>query len=440
MPKRTLHQLILTLLLFSTAGALFAAPTASIKRALIRDEASNTDGEQLLVPYAFSTNTIGTVAGLGYMKRGFYQKQMTTGLTAFGGKESTAAAIGVWDYRPAAEGRFFISTLAMLGNYPRNRAYALPHALPIPNTAIRPGAHDSDKDHYIEAQGSANFFDIKMEWVLPMGAAKEQPMMRYKLKRGLLVDGASGGDNWNPLTSGVTVAVLRQFNRYQSFVDEQATLEQKIHGLEIGLLYDNTDFSNNPSKGSRQYLSTSLENRWGSSDNQWTALTAETSHFFSLGATEQARQRIIAVNAWTAYSPSWRYSNNDDGKTVIEDAPPFNQGATLGGYYRMRGFSSYRFHDKAAIYATAEYRYTLEWNPVANISWLQFLKADWFQIVPFFEAGRVAPSYQLDTLFSNWHSDAGIGLRGMMAGTVLRVDFAHSSEGNSIWAMVSQPF
>lgn len=53
----------------------------------------------------------------------------------------------------------------------------------------------------------------------------------------------------------VSLIVLRQFNRYQSFEDQDRFLDGTSHALEFGLLYDNTDFSVNPSKGSKQYVS-----------------------------------------------------------------------------------------------------------------------------------------------------------------------------------------
>ena len=53
--------------------------------------------------------------------------------------------------------------------------------------------------------------------------------------------------------------------------------------------------------------------------------------------------------------------------------------------YRLRSFRKNRFHDKAAIYATAEYRMTLDYNPIANVSWLKFLHLDWLQTVFYVE-------------------------------------------------------
>jgi hypothetical protein len=106
----------------------------------------------------------------------------------------------------------------------------------------------------------------------------------------------------------------------------------------------------------------------------------------------------------------------------------------------MRGYRDSRFHDKAAAYATAEYRYTLDYNPIRNVNWLRFLHLDWFQVVGFVEAGRVAPEYKADILFKDMKSDVGIGLRALTGGVVVRADLAVSDEGTNFWVMVGHPF
>ena len=65
---------------------------------------------------------------------------------------------------------------------------------------------------------------------------------------------------------------------------------------------------------------------------------------------------------------------------------------------------------------------------------------DWWQMVGFVEGGRVAGSYNLGTLMSDWQFDAGLALRAMMAGGIVRLDFAFSDENIGIWAMFGHPF
>ena len=106
----------------------------------------------------------------------------------------------------------------------------------------------------------------------------------------------------------------------------------------------------------------------------------------------------------------------------------------------MRAYPFYRFNDRSAIYTSAEYRYTPDWNPIENIRWLRFLKMDWWQVVGFIEGGRVAREYSLSELTSDWKSDVGISLRAMVAGGVVRFDTAVSNEGAGFWFMVGHPF
>jgi hypothetical protein len=106
----------------------------------------------------------------------------------------------------------------------------------------------------------------------------------------------------------------------------------------------------------------------------------------------------------------------------------------------MRGFQNNRFNDRSDIYTAVEYRYTLKWNPVEGVSWLRWLKLDWFQLLGFAKGGRVAGEYSFSELFSDWKVDGGIGIRAMMTGTVVRFDIAASEEGTAAWVMFAQPF
>ena len=75
-------------------------------------------------------------------------------------------------------------------------------------------------------------------------------------------------------------------------------------------------------------------------------LEFEATKFFSLGKTDRARQRVLAFDAWTGDSPTWNETTLDNGFTVVNNAPPYYEGATLGGFYRMRAYPFYRFNDR----------------------------------------------------------------------------------------------
>lgn len=121
--------------------------------------------------------------------------------------------------------------------------------------------------------------------------------------------------------------------------------------------------------------------------------------------------------------------------------PPVFQGANLGGLWRMRAYPTSRFNDRAAIYYCGEIRLMPEWNPFAKIEWVEkYLTVQWWQWVFFTEVGRVAPSWSFSTLNKNQKFDAGVGVRAMVKGLVVRIDVAGSSESWGVNMMVSQPF
>ncbi|MCL1067058.1 BamA/TamA family outer membrane protein [Shewanella olleyana] len=424
------------LLLFSHSSI---AASANVKSAVNRSETPDTGAEKLLLPYIFSTDSMGVNLGLGAMASGYYQDQMTVGGTVYGGDVSYGAGGGIWNYQLPSTERFFVSLVGFMGYYPQQKAYASGGDY-IPQGTPRPGSNYSSNEQFLQADGSSNWWDIKLEYALPIGATRDKGRVNYELTAGLLTSEPSGGKVWNPLESGATVAVLKQFNRYESYEFDDEELDGAVHAIELGLLYDNTDFSINPSYGSKQYISVSHDAGWLESDHSWTFFEFEASKYFSFGESTYASQRILAVNFWTGYSPSWELEYDDQGGSKANNNPPHSEGANLGGFYRMRGFDSHRFHDKAAIYGTAEYRYTLKYNPIADVNWLKFLRLDWFQLVGFVEAGRVGESYTAEELLTDMKYDYGVSLRALTAGIVVRFDVAQSDENTNAWVMVDHPF
>lgn len=147
-------------------------------------------------------------------------------------------------------------------------------------------------------------------------------------------------------------------NHYQSFETDSAVFERSVHPIEIGLFYNNTDFPTNPSFGSSQYLAYTEDFGWFESKETWDFIQFEGSKYLSLGPGEHAKQRVLAFNFWTGHCPSWTEKLNSDENIVAHNRPPIYEGANLGGFYRMRGYSNRRFNDRSVIYTSAEYRYT----------------------------------------------------------------------------------
>jgi outer membrane translocation and assembly module TamA len=202
------------------------------------------------------------------------------------------------------------------------------------------------------------------------------------------------------------------------------------------LEHDNTDFPRNPSRGSRQVVNVHRDFGWFDSDDSWTSADLSLSKYFDLGTSGWFRQQVLALNYWTSINTDW--DENADG--TIDHNPPPGFGSELGGYDRLRGYASERFNDKAAVHYTAELRLIPGIQPLRDLPILNYFQIDWWQIVPFVEAGRVSDKYNSDLYFKDLKWDAGVGIRLMTFRAVVRLDFAVGEEGGSVYAMVSHPF
>lgn len=440
---KQLHIVVAVTLIISClliTSNLQAKPDASTKFSVIRVENPKKAKETLILPYAFPSDTMGTTIGVGGLAKGHLQDQLLFGGTVFGSFDEARGVIGgMWDYKIPGTKRLFFTAYGAYNHFPRQRAYSEVPRRSSDSIPPPAGSNDSDEDDYIEDEGDDNWLELKLEYVLPIGGMRDAGMAEYHLQDGILKSGATGGKTWNPLESGVSVLLLGQTSRYQSYELDTVTYDGDTFPFRIGFLYNNTDFPTNPSYGSSQYIAYQQDFS-DSTTGDWSFLEFEASKYFNLGTSRFSRQEVLALNFWTGHSPSYEIVTSPQGESLVQHKPPFFEGATLGGFYRMRGFQANRFNDRSVIYGTAEYRYTLQWNPVENVSWLRWLKLDWFQLVGFAEAGRVADDYSFSELFSDIKVDAGIGIRAMTAGTVVRLDMAASEEGGAAWVMFSHPF
>lgn len=433
---RALHWLVVPLWVACLSTSVQAKPQTSIKFQLDRAEQADKAYRNYWIPYAFSTESTGLNAGLGYVRAGFLQPQATAGVTVFGG-DSKALLGGLWNYQLGGSSRWYVNTLFMTARFPELKAYAIPADIPIPHGAVRPGSHESSDEAFIATEGENSWLDFQVDYVFPLGAARDSGWVHYQTRDGLLVGESTRTGSWNPLASGVTVATAHYFTRSQRYESNGLTLDAATRGLELGLLYDNTDFPVNPSKGSSQYLAYTFDPGTHQHDS-WDFWELEASQHFAMGSNRWARHQALSLNVWLGYSPSWQTVNTDRG-TTVRNNPLFNQGATLGGFFRLRGYDQNRYHDKASAYLAAEFRQTLRWNPLKNVGWLDRFAIDWVQLVYFAEAGRVAPDFD-NRLLESPKADVGAGLRVMLSGLVVRVDGAASDEGGFFWLMVSHPY
>ncbi len=398
-------------------------------------ETGRIESRKLLLPYVFATETLGVAGGAGAGASAWPRPQSSLFGIVMGTSNSSWATylIGT-SMRLSRNGRWFLDSNTSVGWFTQQRLYVDGNP-DFPEGGA--GGNDSDPENFVEGEGWHNWLVLNFKHVLPVGEGRDEAIRSHVMDRGIPV-GDSRPGRWNPARSGRTLLQLEPFLFYRTIEPEGGLQKGYTAGLSLGVLYDNRDFSPNPTRGSATFLSVASGAGLDDESESWTTLRGKYSKYLSLGRSRRTRQQVLAFNAWTSYTPTW----TDSGDTVlgVDDRPPPSMGSSLGGFQRLRGFPLYRFQDEAAVYYAAEYRVIPTWNPLGKISWLRWLNIDWWQFVPFLEAGRVADSWDLQKLHEDLKWDAGIGLRLMTALVVVRADVAYSEEGWHIWAMVGQAF
>lgn len=425
-------------LLFAAAIFCLATPAMAVIVAL--DEKERIDEKRSgWLPYIFATDSLGTAIGVGGFTAGTLQPQASIFGTGYVTSNESALISGSLNNFRFGSSRFFWDAFLLADHFTDQRFYVdLDHDPSQPKA----GSNDSDPDDFISGTSNEVTFNYTVNYTLPIGSAREDPLAVYRLRKGFVYKGPQGGHEWNPLTSGRTMLASRFFYTYRDLsnfsANEKAELQAKTNGLDFWLEYDNTDFPRNPSYGSRQQFMISRDFGWFDSSNSWTNLEMDLSKYFNLGESDWFNQRVLALNFWTSNTPSWE--RDKDNPQIVDHRPPPDYGSELGGYDRMRAYPSGRFKDKSAVYYAAELRLIPKYQPLHDLPIINYFEIDWWQVVPFIEAGRVGPEYNSDLFFDDLKVDAGIGLRFMAFRTVFRLDWAVSDEGNSVWAMISQPF
>jgi len=388
------------------------------------------------LPYGFFSESFGVGLGVGGALTAWPAEETTLfGAYTLGTTGSTNAAVSLNQWRVPGFKRLYMSPFVMAGYYVDQILYIGSNNPGFEGE--RAGTNDSSPNNYALADQWDQQVKIEFSYLLPIGeGAGENVINRYEVDYGILVGGATGGKGFNPMKSGRSkIWVIPQW-RNQTLKQEDEEVPLETLNVMLGLEWDNRDFPANPSKGG--YYRVNYQKDFGDqgSLSGWEVLELELEWVFNFGATERAKQRVLAVDFGTATVLNWE----EDADGTITRRPPQYEGATLGGLYRMRGYETARFHDRSAVYYSAEYRVIPEWQPLQNFKWLNFAEIEYWQWIVFAEAGRVSNTYDTRLYYDDLHFDAGVSLRGMLYTTVLRLDVAVSEEGTRIVAMYGHPF
>jgi hypothetical protein len=398
------------------------------------EEVEDYSGLRLSLPFGFYNETFGLTGGWVEGRVGYPQPGARVFGTVMVGAEGSILGFAMaQNLRFPGLDRLFIDPMLSIGIFDNadtfidgNPAFA----------GQRAGTNDSDENNFVSGDVSDNFARVRFRYLLPIGHGRDQIMPDYKMIDGALYSGATGGRSLNPFESGRSFLEVRPF--WRSLDVESNTFNEDIrtNGLDLIYFWDNRDFPYNPTKGNGVRLQYSRDFGLFDSSDSWTVIQAEVDAYHDFGRTGWFRNRILAIDFWTADTPSW----NADGN-IITNRPPAYTGATLGGLWRMKGYPTQRFNDRSAIYYSAELRLTPHWNPFDNWPAVQDrLGVEWIQIVPFVEVGRVAGKYDLAELHSDMKWNVGTGLRAWVKGFLVRADTAISDEGIRVQMMIGQPF
>ena len=407
---------------------------------LTRDVDIGARGGQL-IPYGFYNASTGLAVAGVFLGKGYVQPQVLTVANAFVGTTgSYTLFLANTDMKIPWSKRLFVDQVAQFSDWDEIDSYQDGN----PDFPFeRAGSNNSDADNHIEAEGDDLFAFFNFKYLLPLGDGREAPPHTFSLTNGILEPGSeAGGRGWNPFQSGRTLLELRPFYRNQDFTDKDTgrPYPNETAGLKLTLEYDNTDWYNNPTRGTNQRLTVARDWGWIDDSVEWTTLSFRHSQFWNLGETDKAQQRVVAFDFWTSHSPSWNDSSTgDDGEEVFH-RPPLFEGSTLGGLERQRGFPSNRFHDRSAINYVLEYRYMPKWNPFPEIPLINTLFIPWWQWVGFVEVGRVHDEYDLGELHSGMKTTLGAGVRALVFELVIRVDVGVTEEGGEVQMFFNHPF
>jgi len=414
--------------LFGLTQLFYALDVSAQYKIREGDEEGELKSSTIIVPYAFATETLGFGVGIGgsYGPKGESYYYGTAFATDNG---SSFGMLGGNNLRLPWVERLHMRPTLMVGHYTHMRIYVDGNDEFMDERA---GSNESSKDNYREEDAVDVVIDLEFRYTLPWGHYRDTAVHTYITDNGVLKEQPSGAESINPLKSGQSTLLFQPYYRKQ-FTDVEG---KETLFFRFGYKHDNRDFIPNPHRGYLINAGISHDPDWLHDTHKWTSLDGELAGFIPLWDTSWSRQQTLALSAWAAYSPTYDSSSTAGNNGV----PPYFTGPTLGGFWRLRGYPSFRFHDKAALLYAAEYRVMPEWQPFGKVGLLDPLKIRWWQIVGLVEAGRVAPSWDVGTLHTDMKYDVGIGLRGMFHASVGRLDFVVSDEGFSFSAMLGQTF
>ena len=399
------------------------------------------DLKPMLIPFVFYSDAFELAGAINLTKRGFLQRQVTSNLVGLVGSNKSVFSHGeINNLQIPYINRVFMNLELNAGNL-RNLSFYY-GSNPDFNGQWA-GTNSSGKNNNFQTHSQRLDFTTTFKYLLPIGNAKNKSIKTVVLDEGLPASLSIQQKIMEPEISlkNRTFLTASLFYNYQNAeIEEKPDYEAKVTGYSLGLLHENVDFSENPSSGIKYNFSYKKGADILPNSTPWETIESSFSKYFAI-AWGDARQKVLALNIWTSHTFSWNHTSMQNGNLVYHRPMP-SKGSSLGGEIRLRGYPDARFFNKSALYYGLEYRVVPDFNPFKNSKLMQKfqLDVDWLQVVTFFEAGRVAPEWNLTTFHKQMKYDAGLGVRMFVNNMVIRVDSGVSPEGVQLQMYIKQAF
>jgi len=380
--------------------------TASL---FVSASALSTEKDSAFLPFYFSTETLGNTFGIAGVAKGVGQPQAALfGTALYSDKDSYVGFVSAFNY--ALSDSLLFSTQMYQAQFNDNPYYL-----------GQQGSNDSQTGQKTITNGFEQNYQVEFKYLLPWGNVKSDGLIgTFQPIRDVSFS--------SPIDSGVSSVSLTPF--YSSRELDIFNKTEKATGFDLTLDWDNRDSVRNPTKGSHTSLEVTLGADGWQSEDIWTKWEFKNSQYYSLGSLgELFDQQVLAFNFYTADTPSWN-----------SVTPPEQDRVRLGGLYRLRGYTSGRYHGRSAVHYSAEYRVIPDWQPLDDIPVINYYDLPWWQWVVFAEIGRVADEYDAKTLHSDMKWSLGGAVRFQVEGIVVRAEVAQGEDEGTFRIMINQPF
>ena len=380
------------------------------------------------VPFVMSLEDWGWTVALAGVAKGVVQPQASVFAGGAISENGTYLGYaGLFNYMAPGWDRVMFDLTLMETDFNRSRFFISEdgHA----------GSNSSTKDDVVRSPAHDRHYQFFMKYTLPIGDGRDGALAAVAKQN----FGYDGGRAWNPMTSGITTLELQPYFKSRT-LERYPDLEEDISaGVRLTLGYDNRNSKTRPTRGSNTELKLTY-NPGSSSRADWATVEFKFSKYFSLGSSDLLDERVIALSSWLADTPTWNSTTDVNGAQVYR-RPPSYAGVYLGGFDRLRGYSSGRYHGRSAILYSAEYRVVPHWQPLENLPVIGPLyDIPWWQWTLFADVGRVSDDFDLGELHSDMKYSLGGGIRFMVEGITVRLEMVNSPEDTFMRVFINQPF